>query len=1713
MKRFPYLAIPLSLLLIAGTWFSLVGMHSPEQILGQFLRNLIQQAKEFQAHLPEERVYVSFDKPFYKPGETIWYSAMVRNGNDLTATDISGVVHITISDPKGSKVSEQELIIQDGMAEGDWDLPADAPGGLYTCTASTAWQENDPEPATFTKEFQVQAVQIPRLKMKLDYAREAYGPGAEVIADLDLQDNENQPLVSQPFHYTVSIDGQVVLNGSGQTDSEGLALVRFDLPEDLGSDDALLNVQFPYQGLTESIARSVPIVRDNLYLSFYPEGGELVRGMPGRVAVKGVNEHGQAADFTAVVENHLGEQVAEFSSYHMGMGAFDLRPEGTYSYHVRITEPKGISHTFALPKPLKRGWGLRVLEADEHRIRIQLQSSFEDKLHLVGMMRGEVYFASEYEVDPGVTEIDLDPTEFPTGVVQFTLFDGRGVARAERLAFVNADRAMQVEIETDKERYLPREEVNMTVSVSDYLGRPLPAQLSVAVTDDQILTFADDKSHNILSWLLMGADLRGDIQEPYFYFDKTEEKAVPARDLVMLTHGWRRFTWEEITADHLPGIKQIAEQREVSGLVLDAQGNPVPFASLKVLETGQSYEADSVGAYSIRDLDLYQPATLQAYFEDGAYRSQVVHEYGSDINFRKEYYFKGNISDEETGEALIGATVVFYGPNNEVVSGVATDFDGNFNISLAAPVSSFAVNYLGYETARFTDLSQNELQITMAPNTMVLEEVVVAGANRQRKSIKKMAKRQNRNIVAAAPGIPNDPQAGAGDAVQPARPTANNQPVVIPIDQAARPEMVEDEMAEVDEELLPPPPPPAEMVEANHVELRGARADNNAFFIDGVMAKELLVDAPAEDDFEIAEDIPEMEMDDEEEEVVHVVQSEDVEWQKVPRMDEFIFAEEEPRPLNLDEIRRNIGYPKVARDAGIEGTVVTRILIDKNGQYKKHKHVRTVHPILTSEIDKHIMSLKFSPAVQGGRPIQYWVNIPWAFKLLDGAPVLPVASLQAAAPTQTTRYYRARQFSGPDHAYTSEREARNDFRTTLYWNGRVNVPASGYTTLSFYTSDAISSFQITAEGISAQGDVGRGTQKIYSQLPVALTAKIPAEAMLRDTLMIPMTFHNHQHRGTKAKYTAVLSPGLMALGNVSGAIDLPARTSLSKYLPVVVTGRSGEASIYLSVQSKGHSDEMKQTIQLGDLGYPQSWTLAGTERNQVGMLDLTEAFPSSIKANFIAFPDVTGEIMTGLEGMLREPHGCFEQTSSSTYPNILVLQYLEATKQDKPGIRKRALGLIDKGYKRLTSFECGSGGYEWFGRGDGHEGLTAYGLLEFIDMQKVYPKVSQQMIDRTTEWLMSRRDGKGAFMRNSRALHSFGLTNNETMSLYITYALSEAGFTDLEKEVAYSARQAQQSRAPYELALAANTLMNFGRKDEAVQLLSILMQQQTEQPSLVHTASYRSAPGSSGISLTVEANALAAMAMMKAGDNQFRPLVKRLIAEIRAKKSGAGYYGSTNATVLALRSLIMFEEYDRRTETDGQILIKVNGETVKSISYEAGSNEPIVMKGLEEYLQPGSQRMEVVYADGNPLPYTLSVQYSQPKPVSQSACALDLKTELARSTAKMGETVRLSCSIQNLTDAAVPSPIAIIGIPGGLSAQPWQLKELVKEEQVDFLEVRGHEVILYFRHFMAGESRTIHFDLKAEAPGTYASPASNAYLYYTPEYRSWTRASDIVIGE
>jgi hypothetical protein len=579
---------------------------------------------------------------------------------------------------------------------------------------------------------------------------------------------------------------------------------------------------------------------------------------------------------------------------------------------------------------------------------------------------------------------------------------------------------------------------------------------------------------------------------------------------------------------------------------------------------------------------------------------------------------------------------------------------------------------------------------------------------------------------------------------------------------------------------------------------------------------------------------------------------------------------------------------------------------------------------------------------------------------------------------------------------------------------------------------------------------------------------------------------------------------------MANAWDLAAEARESLFVDLLVTGKEGLGTVAFTGTSEGLSDAFEREISVAPLGFPQAYEASG-ELEDVARhsVDLGQAIDGTVSAKIQLYPSPVATLVSGMEGLIREPGGCFEQTSSSNYPNVMVLRYLEEQGVADPELVSRTMGMLDRGYDRLVGYESPKKGYEWFGGDPGHEALTAYGLLEFQDMRAVYGDVDAQMMERTADWLMSRRDGEGGFERDAKALDSFGRASAEVTDAYIVWSLAEAGFVDgLDKELARQQGVALESSDPYMLALAAGTLTRLdGLDKEAQAAAKRLVSMQSKDGSWA--GADHSITRSGGEALTIETTALAVMALLQVPGQD--AAVRRGVDWLNEHRGGFGQWGSTQATVLSLRAMTAYASASRATRSAGEVELRINGRKVADFAYEAGHRDAIVFEDLGTFFTSGANTIELVLDGKDPLPYSVAVEYRSTLPASSSETAVELDTRLAAQQVNMGDNVRLSATLRNRTEQGQPMTLARIGLPGGLQAQTWQLEDLRDRGIVDFFETGPREVVLYFRDLEPEELRSIPIDLVAAVPGTYTGPASSAYLYYTNEHKDWAEPLRVTV--
>ena len=710
---------------------------------------------------------------------------------------------------------------------------------------------------------------------------------------------------------------------------------------------------------------------------------------------------------------------------------------------------------------------------------------------------------------------------------------------------------------------------------------------------------------------------------------------------------------------------------------------------------------------------------------------------------------------------------------------------------------------------------------------------------------------------------------------------------------------------------------------------------------------------------------------------------------------------------------------------------------------------------------------------------------------------------------KATRTYKGRQFYQPIYDSKELPEERTDFRNTIYWNPVVQTDENGEAVLEFYNSDAITSFKIITEGIGYNGLLGRDETLYSTKKMLNVTFKAPSYLALNDVVELPVTITNESNELLDGDLEIDLPKDLKFLSPMDSKIVIQPHSYVVKNIRVIPIAKAENTVITATVKTNKYTDVFKKQITVLSPYFPIEASVSGST-NKSFSLFVENPIENSLTATFNVYTDIVGNVMDGIGSLIRQPYGCFEQVSSATYPNVLVLKYLKEIGKNDPEIEKKALSFIKKGYKKLAAYETKENGFEWYGKTPPHEALSVYGLMEFKEMKEVYEGVDPKMIQRTIDWLLSRRDGQGGFKQN-KGKYGFSAAPKNVNNAYIVYAISEAGIAGrIENEYNYTYNESLKSNDSYRMALMALASHNFGRSEATKKTLSKIKQNildySFEALPVTHTITR-----SWGKAKNMETVAFTLLALMKETEPDESLIVKGVRYLIDQRRSGR--FGNTQSTSMVLKVLIEYTRMFKQKVIKGNtVKLIVNGQTFNQ-SLEKPLDGKIMIHGITPYFKEGKQDIKVVFEDSkNTFPYELQLHWDSRLPASSAVSNVKMKTTINTTTYyKVGDNMRMEVAVINQQNQPQPMTTAIIGIPSGAAAQPWQLKEILEEEKVAYYEIFDNYLVFYWRELGPSETKIINLDLKAEVSGNYKAPASTVYLYYGDEEKYWLEGEEVVI--
>jgi len=608
----------------------------------QNVKRIADSLEKMNQRLPIEKIYLHTDKSLYSIGDTIWFKAYLVDHVFHLASNLSNVLFVELVDNDARLMDRISIRIKDGVGWGQIPLrKTQYQDGGYMLRAYTMWSQNFAFDFLFSQRFfigtQVEDAWLVKSDVTVNLIDNQNR--LQVSLFLNRMDKTSSPVAFKDVELKIYDDNHPVPKIYDEHRPVFIEEMRTDIDGHLKFTRTLKNgangrrMTLSIMSLDPKDHNKIVLVpllinRNNkIDLQFLPEGGKLVTGIKSVVGFKAIGEDGRGTRVSGEIFDSKGNKISDFISVHNGMGSIEITPMANEIYTARINDPKGIREDYRLPKPEPFGTVLHVdnpEKAADIKITLAGLSSIPagDGFYVIGTSRGKIYYTQK--IDTNQTELLVAKKSFPSGVARFTLFNGISPLN-ERIVFIDNQDQLHIQITPHKAHYGKRDSVSLAIEIKDKNGIPVQGNFSLSVTDDSQIKADSLGNYGIPAGLLINAELKGDyginvletfkklklkgeIESPGYYLNRTDSTAWEALDKLMLTEGWTDYKWAKVFSPDKPIFFNAQNNFDITGRVKNILNRPM--ANNVVLAFSQKPPfvkqtlTDKNGAFIFKDLLL-----------------------------------------------------------------------------------------------------------------------------------------------------------------------------------------------------------------------------------------------------------------------------------------------------------------------------------------------------------------------------------------------------------------------------------------------------------------------------------------------------------------------------------------------------------------------------------------------------------------------------------------------------------------------------------------------------------------------------------------------------------------------------------------------------------------------------------------------------------------------------------------------------------------------------------------------------------------------------------------------------------------------------------------------------------------------------------------------------------------------------------------------------
>ncbi len=575
---------------ICKTLFMIVLVVFPAvKNLGQedFFSRLKTQLLLYRTQKTEQVIVIQTDKSLYRQGETIWMKGYVTDAITHFLSLNSRELSVQLTDNKGVNVSEGKFLLRNGVADFNFSIPTDLPSDVYYLVAYTPEMENCGIQAIFKKEVIIGRPENLDVNPHLEYSKPFFAPDCKESATLRLVNNSGKPISGKRFEYQMLCEDRELLSGKGKTATNGSGEVVFFTPSAQNGKAMLASLTIPAGRDRLNMVSKIPLSSEKIIITFFPEGGKMVPGIPQLVVFVAKDQLGCPVILQSDIIDETDHLVVSTATSQSGIGTFTLINNDNRKLRMKIVSDIGKNQETQLPSLSPEGMSIAVKKNDGKNLSLLVArppKSNTANFKIVAVCNGELIWASDFNLEQsGVINIPLD--NFNSEIAAIAIFNQKGGIVAQRLIYTGKIHPLNITITPNKSVYNKGEEGLIIVKITDQNGKPVKAELAAGIADRY--TFPTSSSQ--VSSLYYG------LQKPLLFDEPLEKTDGLILDYCLVSNSLRGFDWDRIVAiDPAKGANPRLNAIRISGTVLDEKDLPVPNALVSLTSTSlQQFNASS----------------------------------------------------------------------------------------------------------------------------------------------------------------------------------------------------------------------------------------------------------------------------------------------------------------------------------------------------------------------------------------------------------------------------------------------------------------------------------------------------------------------------------------------------------------------------------------------------------------------------------------------------------------------------------------------------------------------------------------------------------------------------------------------------------------------------------------------------------------------------------------------------------------------------------------------------------------------------------------------------------------------------------------------------------------------------------------------------------------------------------------------------------------